>query len=138
MKVIKTFQGTIYPWNCDHMGHMNVRFYGEKFDEAGWNLFAYLGLTAEYFKKNNCGMVALEQHIKYHSELLPGDTIYIESSVVELKEKIVILRQVMFNAISKKMAAETTVTILCIDTKRRKAIPLPDFVQKNSLKLFEK
>ncbi len=39
MKAIKTYQGTVYPWNCDHMGHMNVQFYVAKFDEAIWNLF---------------------------------------------------------------------------------------------------
>ena len=63
--MIKTFQGTIYPWNCDHMGHMNVQFYVAKFDEATWNLVAQLGLTSNYFRQNNKGMVALEQNIKY-------------------------------------------------------------------------
>ncbi len=23
--MIKTYQGTIYPWNCDHMDHMDTR-----------------------------------------------------------------------------------------------------------------
>ena len=69
MKRIRTFQGTVYPWNCDHMGHMNVKFCAEMFDQAIWNLFSFLGLSADYLRKNNRGMVALEQNIKYHKEL---------------------------------------------------------------------
>ena len=35
-----TYRGTIYPWHCDHMGHMNVMWYVGKFDEATWQFFA--------------------------------------------------------------------------------------------------
>jgi acyl-CoA thioester hydrolase len=27
-----TTRGTVYPWRCDHMGHMNVMWYVGKFD----------------------------------------------------------------------------------------------------------
>jgi len=29
-----TYRGLVYPWHCDHMGHMNVMWYTGKFDEA--------------------------------------------------------------------------------------------------------
>jgi hypothetical protein len=35
-----TYRGTVYPWQCDHVGHMNIMWYVGKFDEANWNLFA--------------------------------------------------------------------------------------------------
>ena len=31
---ILTYRGTVYPWHCDHMGHMNVMWYVGKFDET--------------------------------------------------------------------------------------------------------
>jgi len=93
--MIKTFQGTIYPWNCDHMGHMNVQFYVAKFDQATWNLVAQIGLTSSYFRQNNKGMVALEQNIKYKKELIPGDNIFIESEIIEIKEKTIRFIHVM-------------------------------------------
>ena len=40
-----TYRGTVYPWQCDHVGHMNIMWYVGKFDEANWNLFARLGPT---------------------------------------------------------------------------------------------
>ena len=35
---IETYRGVVYPWQMDHMGHMNVRFYSARFDEATWRL----------------------------------------------------------------------------------------------------
>ena len=38
--LLETCRGTVYPWQCDHMNHMNVMWYVGKFDEATWNLTA--------------------------------------------------------------------------------------------------
>ena len=40
MESAATYCGTVYPWQCDHVGHMNIMWYAGKFDEANWNLFA--------------------------------------------------------------------------------------------------
>ena len=47
-ELVETYRGVIYPWQCDHMGHMNVMWYVGKFDEATWNLFAVAGVTAGF------------------------------------------------------------------------------------------
>ena len=26
-----TYRGTVYPWHCDHVGHMNIMWYAGKF-----------------------------------------------------------------------------------------------------------
>ena len=41
---VETYRGAVYPWHCDHMGHMNVMWYVGKFDEATWHLFRMVGL----------------------------------------------------------------------------------------------
>lgn len=40
-----TYRGVVYPWQCDHMGHMNVMWCVGKFDEATWQFFSTFGLT---------------------------------------------------------------------------------------------
>ena len=72
MNNLKTFQGTVYPWDCDHMGHTNVQHYVSMFDQAGWNIFSDLGLTMQFFKQQGRGMAAIEQNIKYKKELIAG------------------------------------------------------------------
>ena len=68
-ELIETYRGAVYPWHCDHMGHMNVMWYVGKFDEATWNLFALLGVTTAFLKENRRGMAAVQQNITYRREL---------------------------------------------------------------------
>jgi len=131
MKAIRTYQGTIYPWNCDHMGHMNVQFYVAKFDEAIWNLFSYLGLTSKYLRENKRGMVALEQTLKYYKEVLAGDNIYVESEITEIKEKTIRIKHLMYSLENGKLLSESELTGLHIDTELRKGIPFPEFVREH-------
>ena len=70
---VLTYRGTIYPWHCDHMGHMNVMWYVGKFDEATWHLLASAGLTGKRMGEEGIGIVAVEQRIEYKRELLAGD-----------------------------------------------------------------
>ena len=84
---ILTYRGTVYPWHCDHMGHMNVMWYVGKFDEATWQLLASVGLSGTRLRTENVGMVAVEQHLEYKRELRAGDLLTIRSSVQEVREK---------------------------------------------------
>ncbi len=128
--MIKTYQGTVYPWNCDHMNHMNVQFYVGKFDQATWNLFSLLGLTSSYMKESNTGLVALEQNLKYLKECIAGDNLFIESEIQEIKGKIVRFKHIMSNLESKSVVAESELVGLHIDTVLRKGIAVPDFIAK--------
>ena len=41
---LETARGTVHRWQCDHMGHVNVRAYGEFFEEACWQFYAMIGI----------------------------------------------------------------------------------------------
>ena len=120
-----TYRGTVYPWQCDHMGHMNVMWYVGKFDEATWQLFASIGLSPTRLRKDGIGLVAVEQHLEYKRELLAGDLITIRSFVKEVREKVIIFVHEMTNEETQELAARTTLTGVCIDMTTRKARPLP-------------
>ncbi|PHZ86648.1 acyl-CoA thioesterase [Paremcibacter congregatus] len=127
----QTYQGAVYSWHCDHMGHMNVMHYVGKFDEATWNFFSSAGLQGKAMREDKKGVVAVEQSIKYKSELLAGDVITIHSEVVEFGDKSIKFRHEMRNAETGVVAAVTTLTGLYFDKVARKAISLPDQVKTN-------
>ena len=120
---IISYRGTIYPWHCDHMGHMNVMWYVGKFDEATWQLFASVGLSSTRLRQEGIGMVAVEQHIEYKRELVAGDLITIRSSVEEVREKSVLVVHEMANQETQELASRTVLTGVCIDMITRKARP---------------
>jgi len=45
IQLLLTSRSVVYPWQCDHMGHMNVMWYTGEFDEATWPLLAHIGIT---------------------------------------------------------------------------------------------
>jgi len=103
-ELLETYRGMIYPWHCDHMGHMNVMWYVGKFDEATWNLFAAAGVTTAFLKENRRGMAAVQQNITYRRELLVHE---------------------MRNAVTGEISAVCVLTGVQIDTQTRKSCPFP-------------
>ncbi len=120
-----TYRGAVYPWHCDHMGHMNVMWYVGKFDEATWNFFSEIGLTRAYMDANDRGMAAVEQVINYKKELMAGDTVTVHSAVVELKDKVLRFSHEMRNTQSDEVAATVLLTTVFLDRTARKASPFP-------------
>lgn len=127
---IETFRGVVYPWQMDHMDHMNVQFYTARFDEATWHLFAALGMTTSYFKANRRGMAALEQRTLYKQELHAGALIRITSELLEMKPKTIRFLHRMYDTETGDEVAASELVGAHIDTDARKAVPFPDEIVK--------
>jgi acyl-CoA thioester hydrolase len=123
---IETYRGVVYPWQMDHMDHMNVQFYTARFDEATWHFFAALGMSTGYFKTNRRGMAALEQRTLYKKELHAGALIRIASELLEAKAKTIRFVHRMYEIESGEEVATTELVGAHIDTDARKAVPFPE------------
>jgi acyl-CoA thioester hydrolase len=131
MQLEATYCGTVYPWQCDHVGHMNIMWYVGKFDEANWNLFARLGLTPTYLRESGRGMAAVEQNISYRRELLAGDIVEVRSVVLEIREKSIRFRHEMRNAETGEIAAICEITGVHMDRQARKSIAFAEMIRKS-------
>lgn len=129
---METYRGAVYPWQCDHMGHMNVMFYTGKFDEATWSLFHALGITPSYMRERSRGMVAVEQRILYRRELRAGDVVFVRSWLVEVREKVLRFGHEMVNAETGEVAATCEFTGVHFDRDARRACPLPEEVAERA------
>jgi acyl-CoA thioester hydrolase len=125
-ELIETYRGAVYPWHCDHMGHMNVMWYVGKFDEATWNLFALLGVTTAFLKENRRGMAAVQQNITYKRELLAGDTIAVRSAFLEVRDKVAKFVHEMRNAHTGEISAICVLTGVQIVERARKLVQAYD------------
>ena len=124
-----TYRGTVYPWQCDHVGHMNIMWYVGKFDEANWNLFARIGLTPTYLRESGRGMAGVQQNITYRRELLPGDIVEITTAMLEIGGKSIRFRHEMRNAETGEIAAVCEITAVHLDREARKSVAFPDAVR---------
>lgn len=122
---ILTYRGTVYPWQCDHMGHMNVMWYVAKFDEACWQLLSGIGISGSRMRTGRVGMAAVEQRIEYKQEVFAGDVLSIRSKVLEVREKSVRMQHEMTNDETDELTARMEVVGVHLDFSTRKACPFP-------------
>lgn len=66
---------TIPPEWQDINGHVNVRHYLDIYDQTGWPLLAWLGISEDLFKIEKKGFFDLEHHIWYLAEMHVGDVV---------------------------------------------------------------
>ncbi len=128
MSPIETYRGVVYPWQIDHMDHMNVQFYTARFDEATWHFFARFGLTPEYFDTTHCGMAAVEQHTRYKRELHAGALIFITTQPLEARPKTLRFVHRMADAETGAEVADTELTGVHMDRIERVSVPFPEEV----------
>ncbi|PLX35549.1 MAG: thioesterase [Hyphomicrobiales bacterium] len=121
-----SLRSTVLGSECDHMGHMNVRHYVGKFDDATWNFFNRIGLTPSFFRDSDRGMAAVEMHIEYKAELLVGDVITITTRLLEVKPKAIIFRHDMYNGETGQHAASMNAVAVHLDSVRRRAVAFSD------------
>jgi len=120
-EALLTYRGTVYPWHCDHVGHMNVMWYVGKFDEATWHLFNAIGLTRPYLQSAQRGMAAVDQHVSYIQELHAGAVVSVRTRVLEVKERSLRFEHEMVDESTGALAARTTLKAVHLDTVQRKS-----------------
>ena len=120
-----TYRGVVYPWHCDHIGHMNVMWYVGKFDEATWNFVAVLGFGATRMRAEEKGWAAVQQNITYKRELLSGDVVAVRSGMLEMREKVAKFVHEMRHAQTGEISAVCVLTAVHMDSKARKSTAFP-------------
>ena len=125
MQELITYRGMVYPWHCDHLGHMNNMWYAGKFDEASWNLMLQLGMPPSYFRENARGLATVEQITEFKHEVVAGEAVEVRSHILEIREKVLRLVNTMVNAETGVACAVQTVTAVHVDLNARKSCPFP-------------
>ena len=133
---METYRGVAYPWEADHMGHMNVQFYMAKFDSATWHFFGAIGMTADWLRENQRGMAAVEQKINYRAELFPGDLIVVQTAVTDVSKRSLRFSHVMSNSSNGEDAATAELVAVHIDLPSRAPTAIPEPIRKRAQEML--
>jgi acyl-CoA thioester hydrolase len=123
--LFETARGTVHTWQCDHMGHINVRAYGEFFEEACWQLYNVIGITPSLLRAGHLHMAAVQQDISYKKELLAGDVVEVRSGVLEIRDKVLRFMHELRNGETGELCATSVFTVVCLDSRARRARAFP-------------
>jgi acyl-CoA thioesterase FadM/ketosteroid isomerase-like protein len=124
-RLLLTVEARVEPHLLDGMGHMNVAGYMQLFDRGIWQFFELRGIDAEYRRANARGMFALEDNLRYLSELREGDALQIYTGVTQARPKTLRMLEYMIDPERQKVAAVREVVAAHIDLTTRKTTPFP-------------
>ncbi len=134
-RVFEVYRGVVFPWMCDHLGHMNVRWYAHHFDDAGFHLWSVAGVSQREMRERGTQVVVAQTTIKFLRELKAGDLIVIRAGFAKVGQKSVVHVAKMYNADTNDYCAwEETVEVF-FDPLARKATPMPEDFRQRLAKL---
>lgn len=125
---LESARATIHAWQCDHMGHANLRAYGEIFEQALWHVFTAIGLTPTVLRTGPVHMAGVQQNISYKRELYPGDCVAVWSTLIDIQAKRLTMRHELVNTEIQEVCATCELTAVCIDRDTRWPIEFPPHV----------
>lgn len=102
---VEVWRGGVNAWDCDGMGHLNVRFYVAFAMEGLAGLAADLGLPDAFRPDAPSALVVREHHIRYLREARESAVLYMRAGVVEMGESDALLLFVIHHSISGEVCA---------------------------------
>ena len=132
----ETARGTVHAWQCDHMGHANLRAYGEFFEQALWHVFHRIGITPSVLRGETIRMAGVQQSINYRKELLPGDLVLVKSQLIEFRERSLKMRHEMQHVETGEVCATCELTAVCIEAKTRKPREFPPEISSKAKEIL--
>ncbi|MBM3951440.1 MAG: thioesterase-like protein [Rhodospirillales bacterium] len=116
---------TVRPEWIDYNGHMNVAYYVLAFDHATDKLLDVLGIGEAYRRDENGSFFVVESHVVYRRELRVGDSMRIETEILDHDNKRLHGFSRMFRAADGEVAASYEFLGLHMDMTARRAAPFP-------------
>lgn len=123
---IESFRGVVYPWHCDHQGHMTAMHYVGMFDPAFWHHVSALGFTRTYMAEHRTGFVDVRDTLEYKVELQVGSLVVIESGLLKVGNTSMTALHRMRNSDTGEIAATSEKISIYFDIEKRAKTPLPD------------
>jgi acyl-CoA thioester hydrolase len=131
---VETYRGVVYPWDCDHLGHMNVKNYVGMFDQAGFHFLSMIGFSMGDMQETGVTLVDARHTIEYKREQRVGSLVLVQSAITKLGNKSLTMLHRMSNIETGDLAATSEIVTVCFDLKARASIPIPDDRRKRMQK----
>jgi acyl-CoA thioester hydrolase len=122
---IEIWRGGVNTWECDEMGHMNVRFYVTKAIEGLVGLAAALGLPHAFAAHAGSTLMVREQHIRFLREAHAGAALHMTGGVLEIGEDQARLLMLLWHSDSGALAASFQTVVAHVTPAEGRPFPWP-------------
>ena len=122
---VEIWRGGVNTWECDEMGHMNVRFYVTRFMEGLGGLALRLGLPAAFTLHTNATLLVEDHHIRFLKEAHAGAPLHMTGGVIAIGETGATLLQLLIHTRTGEPCAACITKVSHTDVEGR-PFPWPE------------
>ena len=131
--MLEVYRGSPNQWECDEMGHMNVRFYVSRFMEGLAVLAASCGMPEAFLQRASSTLAPKEMHIRFMKEALAGAPLFMRAGVLDIREDQALIYMELRH-LNQEVCATYRGLVEHIDVITRQSF---DWSKKTSKKLSE-
>ena len=102
---LEVWRGGVNTWECDEMGHLNVRFYVARAMEGLVTLAAAMGLPDAFRANAGATLLVRDQHIRFLREARPRAALHMVAGILEIGESEARILQLLIHTGSGEIAA---------------------------------
>lgn len=130
------WRGSVAAWECDDMGHMNVRFYVSKFTEGLQSLARLMGMTKAFSPSAASTLIVKSHHIRFLREGRPGAPLVMTGGVLRLDEAEADVVQILRHQGSGEPAATVLTRIAHAEPRLLQPFPWPERARRAAAALL--
>jgi len=123
-------KNVVFPWHCDHFGHMNVRWYAHFFDDASFLVWATIGLDMRTILATGMHTVIARSTTQYHHEVRAGDPLLMVGGFTHIGNKSLTLHTSMLDANTRELRASNEYIVVFFNAETRCSSEIPDDVRR--------
>ncbi|WP_168075746.1 thioesterase family protein [Caulobacter sp. SSI4214] len=129
---VEIWRGGVNTWDCDEMGHMNVRHYVGRAMEGLVGLAAELGMPHAFSPFANATLLVKEHHIRFLREAHAGAPLYMLGGVIEMGECDAKVLQLLVHPASGELAATFQTTVVHATPREGQVFPWPTIARERA------
>jgi acyl-CoA thioester hydrolase len=129
---VEIWRGGVNTWDCDEMGHMNVRHYVVRAQEGLVGMAAELGLPQAFTPHANATLLVKEHHIRFLREAHAGAPLTMLGGVIEMGETDARILQLLIHPASGELAATFQTTVVHATPRDGQPFPWPRIARERA------
>lgn len=120
----------VFPWHCDHYGHMNVRWYTHFFDDASFLIWPTIGINMRKVAATGVHSVIARTTTEYHHEVRAGDPVLIVGGFTRVGTKSLTISARMLDANTRELRASNEYVVVFFNAETRRSADIPEDVRR--------
>ncbi|HEY1927453.1 MAG TPA: thioesterase family protein [Caulobacteraceae bacterium] len=120
---VEVWRGGVNAWECDHMGHMNVRFYVARAMEGLVGFAGEVGLANAFSRRAASTILVKDQHIRFMREARPPAALHMTAGVIEVSDAEARILQLLVHSTTGELAASFQTVIAHVTVNELRPFP---------------